>query len=239
LVSHGDQFVFSYTKGALEARQGAGFQPLPSFPEFDRIYISRELFPLFSNRSLPQSRPEYKQYLDWLCVQETEADPVAILSRSGGQRVTDTLEVFPAPTKSHTGQYELHFLVHGLSHMPAESAVRVERLTRGERLLIMWDVQNPSDNLALALRTAEIFERDMFLVGYCPRYLRGDIIETMKQGGITPIVTVERVNRSPAPLQFRLLCELIMPSVEGFTPFSTDEYTPLVSQVLDVELTAG
>jgi hypothetical protein len=210
---------------------------LPSFPELDRIYVSPELFPLFSNRSLRQSRPDYKQYLDWLCVPETEADPVAILARSGGQRVTDTLEVFPSPTKSHEDRYELHFLVHGLSHMPEESAVRVERLTRGEHLLIMWDVQNPSDNLALALRTAETFDRDMFLVGYCPRYLRGDIIETMKRGGITPLVTVERVNRSPAPLQFRLLCKLIMPAVEGFSPFSSDDYMPIVSEY--AELTAG
>ncbi len=121
VVSQGNQFFFVYTKGALDAHQTGRFHSLPSFPDFHRIYVSDELFPLFSNRSLRQSRPEYKQYLEWLSVPECEADPFAILARSGGQRVTDTLEIFPAPAKSDTGHYEIHFLVHGLSHMPEES----------------------------------------------------------------------------------------------------------------------
>ncbi len=115
----------------------------------------------------------------------------------------------------------------------------MDRLTPGERLLIMCDVQNPIDPQALALRTAETFERDLLIVGYCPRYLCGDIVETMKRGGSVPIITVERVNRSPAPLQFRLLCKLLVPPVEGYTPFSSDEYQPLVTEVPDLELVAG
>ena len=78
-------------------------------------------------------------------------------------------EVFPEATKLDSGDYELHSLAHGLSHMPEESVSRVEKVKRGERLPVMWDVQNPQDNLALALRTSGTFDRDMFLVGYCPR----------------------------------------------------------------------
>lgn len=234
LTSSGNQFSFMYTKGALEARASAGFQTLPSFPELSRIYLSHELFPLFTNRSLRESRPEYKQYLEWLLLPECDADPLAMLARSGGQRVTDTLEVFPAPVKLDSGAYELHFLVHGLSHMPEESASRVDKLIPGERLLVMRDVQNPVDNQALALRTSERFERDMFLVGYCPRYIRGDIVE-MQRSGSTPIVTVERVNPPPAPTQFRLLCRLVMSWPEGFIPFSSDEYTPLNAEAHDLE----
>src|SRR5713226_709922 len=88
-------YEFTYTKGAEQARQEAGFAPLASFPELNTIYVSQHLFPAFSNRVLPESRPEYRDYLAWLSMAENDRDPAAILARSGGRRVTDTLEVFP------------------------------------------------------------------------------------------------------------------------------------------------
>ncbi|HEY1755207.1 MAG TPA: hypothetical protein VGG72_07395, partial [Bryobacteraceae bacterium] len=95
LDSSNQLYSFRYTKGAEQAATAAGFQPLASFPELRTVYVSEQLFPLFTNRVLRQSRPEYGDYLKWLSVPASERDPVVILSRSGGQRVTDTLEVFP------------------------------------------------------------------------------------------------------------------------------------------------
>ena len=92
-------------------------------------------------------------------------DPVAILSRSGGQRGTDSFEVFPCPERNEDGQYQFHFLVHGLSHMAADAVERAERLVPGETLLVMKDIQNSQDARALALRTSERFQGDMYLVG--------------------------------------------------------------------------
>jgi len=99
LASSNQLYSFQYTKGAEQAA-AAGFQPLASFPELRTIYVSEHLFPLFTNRILPHSRPEYGDYLKWLSVPPSERDPVVILSRSGGQRVTDTLEVFPCPEET-------------------------------------------------------------------------------------------------------------------------------------------
>jgi hypothetical protein len=81
-------YTFAYTKGAEEARQQARFQPLESFPDLLTVYVSEQLFPLFSNRLLPQSRPEYQEFLEWLSVPSSERDPVVILARSGGRKVT-------------------------------------------------------------------------------------------------------------------------------------------------------
>jgi hypothetical protein len=61
--------------------------------------------------------------------------------------------------------------------MPESSIARASQLHAGEQLLLMRDVQNPKASDALALRTAEAFERDMHLVGYVPRYLRLDALK--------------------------------------------------------------
>ncbi|MGA2596998.1 MAG: HIRAN domain-containing protein [Bryobacteraceae bacterium] len=221
-------YSFVYTKGAEQARVEAGFQTLPSFPELHTVYVSEELFPLFSNRMLPRSRPEYREYLQWLGVTETNNDPMAILARSGGRRVTDNLEVFACPEKNEQGDYEIHFLVHGLSHMPGSSADRALQLEPGEPLLALRDFQNPKDPDAIALRTAERCERDMYLIGYCPRYLGADFLQLLKCDCLAKI-SVERVNPPPAPVQFRVVCKAVIRWPEGFVPFSSEEYEPLVA----------
>ncbi len=228
LTSREGLYTFVYTKGAEQARERAGFQTLTSFPELYTAYVAEELFPLFTNRVLPQARPDYQEYLQWLSIPASEHDPVAILARSGGRKVTDSLEVFPRPERTSTGEYHAHFLLHGMSHMPEHAVDRAALLRAGEPLLIMRDFQNPKDPEALALRTAETVERDMYILGYVPRYLRGDILKLLKTGHV-PHIVVERVNPPPAPVQFRILCKAIQRWPQGFEPFSDPEFAPLIS----------
>jgi hypothetical protein len=220
-------YSFAYTKGAVQAQIEAGFQTLPSFPELFTLYVSEQLFPLFSNRLVPRSRPQYREYLHWLGLPESESDPISVLSRSGGSRVTDTLEIFPSPEKDCRGEYQVHFFVNGLNKMPGAAMDRALEIKSGERLLAMPDFQNPQDPQAIALRTDESSERDIYLIGYCPRYLRADFLRLLKSNaGLT--ITVEGVNPPPAPTQFRVLCKSVIHLPEGLKPFSTDEYQPLV-----------
>src|SRR5437667_10297479 len=95
LTHDGAEYQFVYTKGAQLANAQVGFQPLRTFPSFGDIYESDQLFPLFSNRLLSRSRPDFPDFVSWLNLPETEDDPVIILARSGGRRETDQLEVFP------------------------------------------------------------------------------------------------------------------------------------------------
>jgi hypothetical protein len=227
LTSQGEKYRFEYTNGVLEAQKEAGFEPLRSFPNLYEVYHSDELFPLFSNRLLSPSRPDYKDFIQWLSLAQHENDPMALLARSGGRRKTDTLEVFPSPENDGTGQYQIHFFVHGLGHATPESIKRAESLERGERLLLMHDFQNPVEPRALSLRTAETKPGDMYLLGYCPRYLIDDIHKLIREGNDLPVVTVERVNRPPAPIQFRLLCRMTMAWAADFKPFSDYSYQPL------------
>jgi hypothetical protein len=237
LTSNGRRYVFAYTNGVRQAQQH-GFTSLPSFPAITSVYHADDLFPLFNNRLLSPARPDYPRFLEWLNVTDVQnADPrLLLLARSGGVRVTDNLQVFPYPERISGTQYLTRFLLHGLSHMPECSAERALSLKVGERLYVMPDPQNPLDPEALAFRTSEIFPGDMFLVGYCPRFLRGDINKLMKDVKNQPILTVERVNLPPAPLQYRVLCRLTMNWPSGFEPFSDSEYQPIVrSAEIDVQ----
>jgi hypothetical protein len=56
-------YVFRYTQGALKAEREQGFRPLVAFPDFDTVFRSNQLFPLFQNRVLNAKRPGFADYL--------------------------------------------------------------------------------------------------------------------------------------------------------------------------------
>ncbi|MEG3979147.1 DNA-binding protein, partial [Microcoleus sp. herbarium8] len=66
LTFNGKEYQFNYTNGVLEAKLKCGFELLPSFPDFNNVYTSQKLFPLFSNRVMPRSRPDYPEFVQWL-----------------------------------------------------------------------------------------------------------------------------------------------------------------------------
>lgn len=221
-------YYFTYLQGAIQAQETANFQPLWSFPDLYHCYSSIELFPLFANRLLRPSRPDYQDFVQWLNIPEQQDDPIALLARSGGKRKTDSLEVFPAPERDESGNYHIHFFAHGLRHFPIETQHYIQSLQAGERLLVTHDLQNPIDSRALMLRT-----NDLHFIGYCPRYLTHDFFELICRFPQKVTVTVERVNSPPTPLQFRLLCNLTAEWAEDFYPFTTPAFQPLTPTKLE------
>lgn len=225
LTFDGDHYQFTYTRGVLEAQQKCGFEPLSSFPRLGEVYTSTYLFPVFANRLMPRSRPDYSRFIQWLNIPEYEDDLIAMLARSGGQRETDTLTVFPGPAPDEEGRYHLHFFSHGLRHLPSSSIERINRFEPGEKLWLAHEFQNTFDSQALTLNT-----EDHYIVGYCPRYLNSEIFELLRRNPSLVKVCVERVNQPPTPLQFRLLCNLTAQSSNDFRPFSSDEYQPFIDE---------
>lgn len=143
--------------------------------------------------------------------------------------MTDTFEVFPCPERDEDGAYHIHFFVHGLRHLPQESIARISDLKDEGRLLLMHDFQNPYDPAALMLRTDDTFPGDRHIVGFCPRYLLADAFEVLQSCVEYPQVLVERINPAPAPLQFRLLCNMSACWPPDFRPCSSDAYQPIVA----------
>ena len=73
-----DCFEFAYIHAARQATE-QGFLPFLAFPELETLYRAHELFPMFANRILSTSRPDYPEYLERLGLPPATASPVLIL----------------------------------------------------------------------------------------------------------------------------------------------------------------
>lgn len=221
LTFTGQVYRFVYTKGAFKSEN---FLPFGRMTELKAVYESTELFPLFSNRLLSKSRPEYKDFLHWLNVRETEDDPLALLALTEGKRETDSLEIFPCPEQTSEGKYLMRFFGHGIGYLPQHAIQMVNELHTNDQLLLMSDPQNPHDRYAIAMRNAQTT-----IVGYCPRYLTDDFNYLLQVCDPKDIkIRVERVNPE-APIQLRLLCQITAPWPTDFKPCSGENYQPTVN----------
>jgi hypothetical protein len=181
-------YRFVYTKGAEKSPR---FIPFGRMTNLKAIYESKELFPLFANRLLSKSRPEYKDYLKWLKLEHNDSNALDMLALTEGLRGTDSLEVFQCPLRTKDGKYKVSFFSHGIRHLPKYSIDRVNNLKSGENLFLMRDIQNTHHSLAIALRTDD----SITMVGYCPRYLAADFSHILDNCGSTCAeVTVSQVN---------------------------------------------
>ena len=149
-VEH-SQYRFRYTGGAERAQQEAGFLPTIDFPDLQKDYHSPELFPLFKNRVIAPKRPDRADYLRYLDLQEN-ASPVEILSASGGDRVTDSFEVFPKITKRDDGSFLCRFFLHGWRYVNKVAQERIESLQPDDPLYVTLELTNPATRLAVQLR---------------------------------------------------------------------------------------
>jgi hypothetical protein len=213
LSREGSEYVFSYTRGARSA-EGAGFRPLSSFPDFDQVYVSTQLFPMFKNRLPPQSRPDYDDFIECLDLERGEADPLVMLARSGGERETDMFEVFPVPEQTGEGRYRSTFFVHGLRHRGLSAEEEARRLSQGDTLALEAEPTNPHDRRALRIHTVA---RGVH-IGFVPRYLCQDVHALLASAGDQAQARVQRVNAPPTPAQFRVLCSLDAPWPQDFHP---------------------
>ena len=216
------RYRFGYTKGALQAEDAVGFKPLPAFPEFRQTYESSELFPLFQNRVLDPGRKDFSAYLESLDLEPSSADPIEILAVSGGERQTDSLEVFPRIESRPDGEFRCRFFLHGWRHMSLASQSRAMSLEVGENLGVSLELTNKSAPVAILLTTG-----DYTFLGWTPRYLVSDLLKAISE---KPAVaaTVVRVNSTDVPSNRRVLVELTGTLPRGAQPMASEEFQPLV-----------
>ncbi|MER9739673.1 MULTISPECIES: HIRAN domain-containing protein [unclassified Mesorhizobium] len=223
------QYIFAYTFGALHS---PNFSPFAGLTDRNAVYISSELFPIFANRVMNERRPEFGQYARWSGIHvDQSADPLLLMARMGGERATDTLEVHPVPELSPKGHYETVFFCHGMRHVLEQAQARTLALRPGEHLFPMLDMQNPFDPNAIALRSSD----PAAMIGYCPRYLVGDLKKLAAATQNSVRLSVRQVN-ADAPVQFRLLCELVSWWPPGFTPCDDEEHRTIARfQIEDLD----
>ena len=222
LTAMGYRFV--YTRGAKSL---PGFEPFPGMEDLYQVFESDELFPLFANRLLAKSRPEYDAYLTWGGFDPNRPpDPIALLGVTEGLRQTDSLEVFPCPQPDASGCYLTKFFLHGVRWTHPIARERLLKLNSGETLGLMLDISNTNDPRAVAVRTCDVSDR--LMLGYVPRYLANEVWGLIQGCGTGNIeLKVERVNES-APMQHRLLCRMTACWPDKFRPCQSEEFQPIV-----------
>lgn len=220
------KFEFVYIRGAKEAGNH-GFEPFLDFPDLSGAFYSESLFPMFSNRLMPSGRPDFDDFISRLGLDRNAADPFAVLTRSGGRRATDRLELFGFPEHDPvSGELLYRFWARGIHHV-THVEERIDFLKPGEILLCALDCQNQKNPHAVALTVDKPRHQ---ILGFLPFYL----CEEVKQmcGMEAPFqVRVEKVNLEPAPAHQRLLCLLKTKWDKRFHPFASDRYKPLAKDI--------
>lgn len=212
-------FRFYYTQGAYRA---SNFFPFGGLERLEVVYESARLFPIFSNRLISKSRPEFKDYLRWLGLTERGEDPISMLALTGGIRGTDSIELFQPPEISDTGEYRVDFFTRSLSFLPPETISMIESLHKGTKLFLMRDSQNTYDPFALTLRT----DKPIIFVGFCPKYYAKDLGKLLENADSKLDITVKCVNQD-APLNMRLLCSVTAkPSTDFFALGEEEDFKP-------------
>jgi hypothetical protein len=215
-------YYFCYTKGA-EAAQN--FTRFGMMTDLTSRYSSQELFPFFSNRLLHSNRPEFSDYLEWLGITAGNYDPLEVLALTEGKRGTDSIEIFPYPTKDTHGNFSTSFFSHGIRYLASHSIEALAKLKCGDILYLATDPQNRYDHNAILLRTDD----PVNFVGYCPRYLTSDFHTLLALVNPNHInIQVSKININ-APLQFRLMCKVTAPWPYEFSPCSDPYFAPLAA----------
>lgn len=213
ILSHAEGlYQFSYLR---RARALEDFRPLIGFPDLDKRYESTRLFPLFRQRLMDSTRPDFGEYIRLLGL-TPDAPPLTVLGRSGGSRLGDSLLLIRKPLVGSDRSTHAVFFVHGIRHTDG-AAERLAALRPGEELLLAPEPSNPTNPLALLVTAA-----DSTRLGWVPDLLVDYAHKVCEV--TTPTIRVARVNGSEAPPNLRLLVELRGHLPAGYAPFSGPEW---------------
>lgn len=228
----GELYRFSYISNAAVVH---GFRVLLGFGDLHRSYESRTLFPLFAQRVMDPRRPDYGRYVSRLGLPD-DATPWEQMTRSGGRREGDLLQLFPEPEMHADGSVSASFLVHGVRHVPEsdlrdgegqlisqEALVgRLMSLDVGEPLRFMRQPVNPVNERAVLTMT-----RDGFPLGWVPDLLLEDLYGLSEGEPERIEVVVQQVNGPDAPPHLRLLAQLTARPETHYEPFVGPSWQPL------------
>ncbi|WP_137168948.1 HIRAN domain-containing protein [Marinomonas sp. FW-1] len=218
-----DQYSFRYTQGCKNTKN---FVPFSGMDNLTKEYRSFDLFPVFQNRLLSSKRPEFPKFISWLGLDSETANSMDLLTRSGGVRGTDNLQLFPKVDLENDGHFEHVFFVHGGRYLSESSQKRIHNISSGDNLYPCLDVQNEFDKNAILLRTNNLPE----VLGYVPRYLSLELSEILRERPETVVFSVDKIS-SEAPESYKLLCRVkgkIPPESKNIF-MASDEYLPLTN----------
>jgi len=205
-------FEFAYLAAAVSA---PGFTPLVGFRDTHKRYVRARLFSAFSERIISAKRPDRPQYLASLDLTEA-AGPWEILSKSGGHRQGDAIELLQMPEfDPMTRHTSSTFLAHGVRHRSEKAQARVTDLAPGERLRLVPEPGNKVNPRAL-----QVVSDDGEHLGFVPDPL---VEYTQSLLAHDPRLSVVRANGPEVGPHMRLLVRL-EGTYDGDAPFTGPDW---------------
>lgn len=214
LTFDGETYTFDYLPNVADV---AEFRPLLGFRDLTKTYKSDELFPLFRERVLDPTRPDFVRVLDGLSLDPSSATPWEQLVRSGGSSEGDTLQVTPLPRESAEG-WTCTALVAGVRYLAKKTVETangrtrlysdveleglLERLAPGQPLRVVPEVGNDYNPDAQLF-----FTEDAEPVGYVPDWLAKLTTACLNRGTSVRAV-VDHVNGMSSGWHLRVLVTL-------------------------------
>ena len=227
----GHEYSFAYLASAPDV---VDFRPLLGFPDFERRYTSETLFQLFLQRAMDPRRPDFLRYVEDLGLSD-DASPWEQISRSGGARGSDTLQLFPVPRFTGEG-WTCYFLVHGTRHLLLKdvmvgesthvkySADELEQvldsLSRGDNLQVEHEISNQFSKHALLATNVKGAP-----VGWVPNWLAAEVLQ-LQAGGLLSF-EVDRVNPPEAGWHMRLVVKVVADCPEEYAFFTGPNWATL------------
>lgn len=208
-------YRFSYLRSAVDSEW---FVPLPGLRDVSGTYESSSLFPIFAERIISTRRPDRAETMAALGLQ-SDAAPFAILERTGGHRVGDSLELISMPTIGSTGRLDQLFLVHGIRHRPSDAQAVIGDLHFRDALDLAPEPGNPVNPKAIRV----VNEHEVTL-GYVPDPLTELVHEVLTHDRNYELV-VEATQGPDVNPKLRLLVRLSGHLPQGTQPFVGGKWT--------------
>lgn len=225
----GSEYTFGYTESSVAAFQ-QGFRGLPGLRDPALRYVSDALFPVFAQRTLDPTRPDYAGYLDSLGLDE-QATPFEQIVHSGGHRAADTLQLIEQP-RLEANRLAATFLLNGVRHVPrrplifhegsvevtgAEHERALASLSPGCGLAYRHESGNEKNPEAIALTSLHGVP-----LGYVPNVFAGGIHDLIRRG--SPIkFSVRAANGPDAPSHLRVVVDFEAGPVDR-NPFDQSDW---------------
>jgi hypothetical protein len=196
-----------------EASQAVDFRPFLGFPDLEQVYRSKFLWPFFALRVMDRRRPDYLEYVTSLGL-TPDASQLDILSRTGGERKGDSVQVIEEPYADADGATECTFLIRGSRYATKQygTEFRSRELAPGDLLLLDPDHTNVVNPNALLVVTQE---REP--IGWVPDMLIS-YAQTVEASG-SSVLALVRNNGPDAPWHLRFLVCLAGRVPIGYRPF--------------------
>lgn len=177
-LTRNGQYEFQYC-GEIEDALKSGFKKLISFEDLNQIYVSRELFPVFSSRLPDRKRKDIDKILEKYGLKEY--DSYELLKRSGAKLPIDNIH-FIDPILNFEEAFEKEFYLAGPRYYldcKGEFCIKETRVTRGDEIFLEHEKGNLYDSNAVCVK--DVSGR---LLGYVPRYYSKAILRFMEENRV-------------------------------------------------------